>query len=236
MALDLAAVIAMQKGDFVEIEYVGRIKESGEIFDLTDEELAKKAKIYNSDYKYGPLVVVVGAGHVLPGIDEKLETMDQDSEEKFEIPPEKAFGKRLQDRIKLFSLEEFRKQKVVPVVGQHITFYNGVRGKVISVSSGRVKVDFNHPLAGKTLDYQLKIGRKITDPKEQIDAVITFLLGSKGKFNIAVSGDKAEISAPQGAKLPEQVQQVLSGNIKKYVTSVKDVAFAAEAKNTQEKQ
>ena len=32
----------MKEGDFVKIEYVGRIKESGTIFDLTNEEIAKK--------------------------------------------------------------------------------------------------------------------------------------------------------------------------------------------------
>ena len=41
----------MQKGDFLRIEYVGRVKLTGEIFDLTDEALARKEGIHNPDRK-----------------------------------------------------------------------------------------------------------------------------------------------------------------------------------------
>ena len=43
-------MVVMEKGDFVRIDYVGKL-ESGEIFDLTREDVAKKEKIYNEKMK-----------------------------------------------------------------------------------------------------------------------------------------------------------------------------------------
>ncbi|HLC76688.1 MAG TPA: peptidylprolyl isomerase, partial [archaeon] len=61
----------MQKGDFVKIAYVGRL-ETGEIFDLTDAETAKKEGIYNSKIIYRDLPVVVGARFLIKGLDSAL--------------------------------------------------------------------------------------------------------------------------------------------------------------------
>ena len=62
----------MKDEDFVNIDYVGRIKESGEIFDLTDAELAKESNIFNPQMKYGPVTVIIGAGHILKGLENKI--------------------------------------------------------------------------------------------------------------------------------------------------------------------
>jgi len=62
----------LKDGDFVEIQYVGKIKETGKIFDVTDETKAKQANVYNEGNKYEPIQVIVGAGHVIKGLDESL--------------------------------------------------------------------------------------------------------------------------------------------------------------------
>ena len=49
-------VETVKKGDFIEVEYTGKVSESGDIFDTTSEETAKKAGI-PGDRKYEPVVV-----------------------------------------------------------------------------------------------------------------------------------------------------------------------------------
>ena len=62
----------MKEGDFVHIDYVGRLSATGEIFDLTDAELAKKEGIYSEKTRYGPALVIMGAHMVIPGIEKQL--------------------------------------------------------------------------------------------------------------------------------------------------------------------
>lgn len=62
----------MEDGDFVYIDYVGRVRDSGEIFDITDEKAVRKEGIFRDDFKYGPVPIVVGADFVLPGLTEAL--------------------------------------------------------------------------------------------------------------------------------------------------------------------
>jgi len=62
----------MEKGDFIRIDYVGRIKDTREIFDLTNEEVAKNEKIFNPDVKYKPVPIIVGEKFVIKGLDEEL--------------------------------------------------------------------------------------------------------------------------------------------------------------------
>ena len=65
----------MNSGDFIRIDYVGKIKESGEIFDITKEDAAKQEGIYNPQFKYGPVPVIIDANFVLPGLNEVLKEM-----------------------------------------------------------------------------------------------------------------------------------------------------------------
>ncbi|MEM5824563.1 MAG: FKBP-type peptidyl-prolyl cis-trans isomerase, partial [Candidatus Aenigmatarchaeota archaeon] len=136
----------MKKGDVVYIDYVGRIKDTNEIFDLTIEEIAKKEGIYNPNYTYKPIPIVVGFGFVIKGLDEEIEKMNEGEEKIVEIPPEKAFGKRDENLVKTFNLSDFKKQDVELKVGEFVNI-NGILGKVLSISGGRVVIDFNHPLA-----------------------------------------------------------------------------------------
>ncbi|MCS7123542.1 MAG: FKBP-type peptidyl-prolyl cis-trans isomerase, partial [Candidatus Aenigmarchaeota archaeon] len=65
----------MNTGDFVYIDYVGRIKDTGEIFDLTKEDLAKKEGIYKPEIKYKPIPIIVDAKFILSGLNKALKEM-----------------------------------------------------------------------------------------------------------------------------------------------------------------
>lgn len=68
--------MVFKEGDFVLIEYTGRIKETGNLIDTTNEELAKKANIYDNNKVYGPTLIVIGRGWVIKGLEEALKDMD----------------------------------------------------------------------------------------------------------------------------------------------------------------
>ena len=64
---------------------------------------------------------------------------------------------------------EFKKQGMKPEVGMAITS-DGTTGIIRSVSGGRVRVDFNHELAGKNLEYDIKVIKVIDDDVEKSKA------------------------------------------------------------------
>ena len=66
----------ISKGDFVEIEYTGKVKEDGTIFDTTYEKVAKENQLHGHDF--GPIVICIGEEHVLKGIDKNLEGKEAD--------------------------------------------------------------------------------------------------------------------------------------------------------------
>ncbi len=170
----------IKRGDVVRLHYTGKIKETGEIFDTTFEETAREAGIYSEKGIYGPVPIAVGAGHVIKGLDEQLEGLEVGKKYEIPVPPEKGFGKRDPKLIKTFTLGQFRRQGLYPFPGMdvEVTTEGGkkLKGRVLSVSSGRVRVDFNHPFAGKTLLYEVEILEKIDDPIEKVKGLIELRL------------------------------------------------------------
>jgi FKBP-type peptidyl-prolyl cis-trans isomerase SlyD len=161
----------VKKGDFLRLEYTGRVQETDEVFDTTIEKVAEEEGIQLENKIYGPIPIIVGAGHVLKGIEDSLIDMDEGDEKEIEIPPSEGFGERDPKLIQLIPMSEFRKQSIKPQVGMSITS-EGSTGKIRSISGGRVRVDFNHELAGKTLQYQIKVQKIIEDDVEKIRSMI----------------------------------------------------------------
>lgn len=165
----------MQEGKMILIDYVGR-KEDGEIFDLTLEEKAKEEGIYNEDVSYNPVPVLVGKEYVIEGLDEELKELEVGEETEVSVPSEKGYGARDADKIQTYPEKEFKKQGVQVRPGEEILIGNQ-RGKVISNASGRVRIDFNHPLSGEDLDYWVEVVEEVTDNEEIVDKIIEFRIG-----------------------------------------------------------
>ncbi|MDY6778031.1 MAG: peptidylprolyl isomerase, partial [Candidatus Nanohaloarchaea archaeon] len=153
----------MDDHDVIRINYVGRVKKTGEIFDLTDEAVAEDEEIDTSNMDLGPVPVLLGEGYVLEGLDERIKDMEPGDERTVEVPAEDAFGNRTSDNIKTLSKREFDEYDVTPRRGMPVEI-DGRRGKILTVSNGRVKVDFNHPLAGKDLEYDVEVLERLEDP------------------------------------------------------------------------
>ena len=170
--------MSMQKGDFIEIEFTGRIKNGG-IFDSNIKEDLEKANL-KVDAK--PFIFCLGKEMFLKGIDDFLAGKEIGKYE-IELTPEKAFGNRNPKLVQIISIKIFREHKVPPVPGELFRFDNSV-GKILSVSGGRVVVDFNNPLAGKILVYKIKIIREIKDINEKVKALNEFLFKKDFKFEL----------------------------------------------------
>src|SRR3972149_2061225 len=103
----------MQKKDVVRINYIGKL-ESGEIFDLTYEDVARKEGIYSERIKYRPVPVIVGAGFVVSGLDKALSEMNVNETKTVTIPPKEGFGERDPKLIRVVPQKSFKNQKLEP--------------------------------------------------------------------------------------------------------------------------
>ncbi|MFQ5975744.1 MAG: FKBP-type peptidyl-prolyl cis-trans isomerase [Candidatus Hydrothermarchaeales archaeon] len=159
--------MVLEKGDFVKIEYTGRVKETGDVFDTTSEEIARKSGIYDEGVIFKSQAIVIGAGHVLKGLDEALIGSEVGEEKKVDIPPELGYGLRDPKLIKVVPVKEFRKQGITPMAGTRVELDDKI-GRIQSVGAGRVRVDFNHGLAGRVLEYEFAVDEKINNTKERI--------------------------------------------------------------------
>jgi FKBP-type peptidyl-prolyl cis-trans isomerase 2 len=207
----------MKKGDFIRINYVARL-ESGEVFDLTDAEIAKKEKIYSDKIRYGPLPIIVGVGFVIPGLDKALAEMTVGDKKNITVEPKDGFGERNAEMIKTVPEKAFKDQKLEPQQGMIVDF-GGMKGRIQSVSAGRVRVDFNNPLAGKKLLYDIEVVEKIDDTVKQIQGVFEFF----GAPNIGVRIENRE--AFINAALPHEMKQKLSGMILENVSGLDKLTF-----------
>lgn len=169
-----------KKGDFVKIEYTA-YDQHGNIFDSTSGDIAKQLH-----GKEGELLIVLGVDYIVKGVEEALMTMKKGESRDITITPDKAFGTRERKRVRVMPIEAFYKNNLDPKPGTIIqleTDYGTLNGIVKSVNSGRVLVDFNHPLADQTVRYTLKLSDIIETPEGKISALMSDL-GIEGTFEI----------------------------------------------------
>ena len=73
-------------------------------------------------------------------------------------------------------------------------------GTIASVGAGRVKVDFNSPLAGHDLTYKFTVVEEVTEPLEKAKAVVEADFSTAEGFEFAVSEDKVVVTEPDLCK------------------------------------
>jgi FKBP-type peptidyl-prolyl cis-trans isomerase SlyD len=184
--------MAFQKGDFVEIEFTGRIKD-GDIFDSNVKDVLESSKV-KGDPK--PFVFSIGHRMFVKGVDEFLIGKDI-GKYNVELQPEDAFGKRDPKLIQMMPMKVFVKHRINPIPGAMFNF-DGRLAKIMTVSGGRVMVDFNNPIAGKVVEYKINVKRKVEDKKEQIASLNDFFF--RRELESQVEGDKLKMKVPKGMK------------------------------------
>lgn len=220
-------MVSVKKGDFVEIEYVGKLKLGNKIFDTSDEEIAKTNNIHNSNIKYGPVVVCIGENNVLKGLDQALGGKEIGKDYETEISPTNAFGPKNPKLMKTVSRSLFKKQNMNPYPGLQINA-EGTIGTVRSVNGGRIILDFNHPLAGRELIYTFKILKKVDDVNEKVDSLMNFSLAMFGKDNFKTKVEENILKINTKMELPKPIQEIFDEKVKELIPEVKKIEFLVE--------
>ena len=172
----------VKKNDFIELDFIGRegIEKDGDIFDTNISDEAKKIGL-ELDGK--PFIIAVGQGMVINGLDKSLEDKEIGRKYTLELSPKEAFKERKKELIRLIPLKLFIEKKVNPRPGMTLALDNYLV-KIVTVSGGRVLVDFNNPLAGKYVNYEFTIKRIIDDSEEKINAILDYFVKARLPFNI----------------------------------------------------
>ncbi len=223
----------VKKGDFILVEYVGKVKETGDVFDTTKEEEAKEGRLYKEGEIYEPKLVVVGEGWMLEALDVGLLDLTEKTG-SIEIPPEKAFGPRDPEKIKLVPLRRLTARGITPKMGMRIEFDKKL-ATVRTMGSGRVQLDFNPPLAGKTLIYEVTVKKKLTTKKEKIAALIHRRIPTVDveEFNFRLGKKSIVVNVPEAVFYLEGVQLAKRGlatDLQKFFPQITKVRFVEDFK------
>jgi FKBP-type peptidyl-prolyl cis-trans isomerase 2 len=173
----MASVI--QKNDFIELDFSG--KSNGKVFDTTKKEEAKDLELKESEVK--PIIISAGNEMVLKSFDSEIIGKEIGKKYVVHLTPDKAFGKRDPTLIKTIPIRIFHEKNIAPVPGMAFQMDNYLV-RILSVSGGRVTSDFNNPLAGKEVDYEFTIKRKVDDDKEKVNALQDYFFRKRFEFEI----------------------------------------------------
>jgi len=219
----------IEKGDFILINYTAKVKETGDTFDTTNEETAKQTKLYKEGETYEPKLIVVGEGWILKPLEENLTTIKPKEPTTIEIPSEKAFGPRDPEKVRMVPLRRLTAKGITPTMGMRLEF-DGKLAIVRTMGAGRVQLDFNPPLAGKTLIYEVTFEKKIETKNEKISALIHRRIPNIDikKFNLKPTQKTIVITIPEEAFYIEGLQLVKRGiamDIQKFFPEITTVKF-----------
>jgi FKBP-type peptidyl-prolyl cis-trans isomerase 2 len=192
----------MQKGDIVRWDYegwiVGAKPEDNELFETTVETLATEKNIHREGALYGPAPLVIGAERMVKGLETSLLAAELGKGIEVTVPPADAYGDRDPKKVEVHSmaeimrLPEFKKGDEEIAPGARVVI-NNKAGTIISANPGRVRVDFNHQLAGKTLRYKYTITTKADTAHDKVSFVLEMYYGKPGDFKVHVKGEEADI-------------------------------------------
>ncbi|WP_144901861.1 FKBP-type peptidyl-prolyl cis-trans isomerase [Halobellus captivus] len=163
----------IQDGDFVRLAYTLRTADDGTVVDTTDEETAEEAEIDTDEYEFEPRVIVVGAGHVFESVDEALIGSEMGDTGTVEIAADEAFGEYDDEQVRTVSANKIDEESRYPGAQVQI---DGEQGRIVTIVSGRARVDFNHPLAGEDLEYEYEILELVDDREEQAASMLEMYL------------------------------------------------------------
>lgn len=152
--------MSIESGDEVVIEYVGRA-DDGTVFDTSRGDVATESGLAEAqpEREFTPLTVEVGSGEIIAGLDEALPGMAEGETKTVEVPPEKGYGEWSEEHVREYDTAELSETLGgrTPEVGEYVETQNGTPAKITHVGDEISKVDFNTPLAGETLEFEIEV-------------------------------------------------------------------------------
>ncbi|MDA2920904.1 FKBP-type peptidyl-prolyl cis-trans isomerase [Desulfobacterota bacterium AH_259_B03_O07] len=130
----------VEAGDTVMISFVGRL-DDGRVFDSSSEK---------------PLSIEIGSGKLIQGLDREIVGMSEGDEKTVNVKAEEAYGIEDPKLVANIPTVALKKNNIEPVVGLMLKTPQG-NCHITNVSDLEIEVNFNHPLAGKRLTFEVKI-------------------------------------------------------------------------------
>lgn len=134
----------VKKGNTIHLHYTGKFEDGKE---------------FDSSKNKGPITFEVGSGQIIPGIEEAVVGMKEGEKKKISLPPEKAYGERQNKLVREFPRSVLMDNQVSE--GQVVQLQTDnnqiVSATVKKLADKTVTFDFNHPLAGETLHFELEL-------------------------------------------------------------------------------
>lgn len=163
----------INENDWIKIDYTGRLKENSKIFDTTMEEVARKEHVFDEKRGYSPLLCRAGdEKFLIPGLARQLVGLELEATHTIEVPVKDAYGERDTSKIEMVPTKKLRKANIDPRVGNRVQLA-GKTGTIIWAGGGRTRVDYNHPLAGKDLVFEVTIKEQITNDDQVLKEIIS---------------------------------------------------------------
>ena len=196
----------IQDGDFVRIDYNVRTVSDDRVVDTTRKDVAEEAGIDDDEYDFSPRIIVVGEGHVFPGVDDALLDGEVGDEGTVEIDAEDGFGEYDEEEVRTVSANKLDEENRRPGAQVQI---DGEQGYVETVIGGRARVDFNHPLAGEDLEYEYEIVDVVDDDEEKAAGLLGMYLQMEPELRIETKTVEEEITSEDedGEATTEEVEQ-----------------------------
>jgi peptidylprolyl isomerase len=131
------------KGQKVRVHYKGTL-EDGTEFDASEGR--------------DPLEFTIGEGEVIPGFEQAVEGMDVGQHKTVTIAPDDAYGQHFDEAVQQVPREAFQEQ---PQVGEIVSLTapdgSELMATVKGIEDTQVTLDFNHPLAGEPLTFDIEL-------------------------------------------------------------------------------
>lgn len=227
--------MTLQKGAFITVDYTAKVKETNEVFDTTNEETAKKERLFKEGELYEPKLIVIGEGWMLKTVDENFPTMEPNKPATVEVPPDKAFGLRDPKKVETIPLKRLLAKDIHnPAIGMRVD-YGGKMATIRSIGAGRVLLDFNPPLAGRTLLYEVTVRKILETPEEKALALIhrRIPVAEAAKFKLSFKEKTLTVEMPEDTFYVEGIQVAKRGiaiDIEKFFPETKCIRFIEDFK------
>jgi len=189
--------LTFKKGQLILLDYTAKIKDSGEVFESTNEEEAKKHSIHDPNLKYMPKLVSVGEAWVLKGLDDALPETKEGEKKTIEVSAEKGFGARDKGKVRMIPLRKLGEDQEKVSVGDTVEIDNK-KGIIRFIGSGRVQIDYNHRFAGKTIIYDVNVKKSLDTDDDKISEILKSRLPVENdQINFKKTGNVVEITIPE---------------------------------------
>ena len=188
----------MEEGDIIHVDYDLYNGETGDLIETTREATAQEHEMHDENRTYQPMVCVVGSGSLIPGFEEALLSAKVDKDVDLELAPADAYGEKDATQIETISIDKLRRAVRDPnalYLGAPVNI-GGRQGYLSFLAAGRARIDYNHPMAGKTLKYNFKIVKVVEGKEEKVAALLESNTGHSD-FGVSFDGDDLNIVIPQ---------------------------------------